>query len=232
MILLVDRLIKKDSKITNLTFYGLKNRLYFIDAYDPKSFELDGITIVENDPEQNVRQKIVALKGIWTGIAWKFYQCQVTTYTAEGVNTPLKVKVYKEKLMDIRETPKDFLNQRINVASMNILELKSYISRFSNSGAVKAINNLKVDLYQKFAFPLGNFVIVLIGLPFALMIKGRKGSTLVAFAIAVMIGFLYHVLCSVALAFGKGGFFPPILAAWIPPFLFIGAAISVIESHF
>jgi len=232
MVLLVDRLRKKQEKIKNLTFYGLQNRLYFIDTFDPDVNELKGVTIIEHDEQQNMKQKIVTLKGVWTGIAWKFYQCQITTFSETDINTPLKIKVYKEKLMDIKESPDDFLKQRLNVTSMNIRQLKSYIDRFSKSGAAKALNNMRVDLHQKIAYPFGNFVIVLLGLPFALMIRSRKGSAFVSIGIALILGFLYYVANAVSLAFGKSGLFPPILSAWATPLLFVIIAIIVIETDF
>lgn len=232
MVLLVDRMRKKKEKIKNLTFYGLKNRLYFIDTFDAEAQELRGITIIEHDEQQNMKQKIVALKGVWTGIAWKFYQCQITTFSNTDISTPLKIKVYKEKLMDIKESPNDFLRQRLNVTSMNIRQLKSYIDRFSKSGAAKALNNMRVDLHQKIAYPFGNFVIVLLGLPFALMIRSRKGSGFMAVGLALVLGFLYYVANAVFLAFGKGGLFPPVLSAWATPLLFTVVALVIIETDF
>jgi lipopolysaccharide export system permease protein len=232
MILLVDRMSKKKNKIKNLTFYGLKNRLYFIDTFDPDESELKGITIIEHDEAQNMKQKIVALKGVWTGIAWKFYQCQITTFNQSDIRTPLKIKVYKEKLMDIKESPEDFLKQRLNVNSMNIRQLRDYIGRFSKSGAKKALNNMRVDLHQKIAYPFGVFVIVLIGLPFALMIRSRKGSPFISLGIALILGFLYYVANAVSLAFGKSGLLPPIFSAWMTPVLFTIIALVVIETDF
>jgi len=232
MVLLVDRLRKKQEKIKNLTFYGLKNRLYFIDTFDADINELKGITIIEYDQQQNMQKKIVAWKGTWTGIAWKFYQCQITTFGNSDISSPLKIKVYKEKLMDIKESPEDFLKQRLNVSAMNIRQLKSYIDRFSKSGATKALNNMRVDLHQKIAYPFGTFVIVLIGLPFALMIRGRKGSTFASLGVALVLGFLYYVTNAVALALGKGGLLPPILSAWATPLLFTIVALVIIETDF
>lgn len=230
MILTADRLRKKDEKIKNLTFYGLKNRLYFIDAYSPVTRELEGITIIEHDQNQNIQQKIVALKGVWTGIAWKFYQCQITTFNPVNLTTPVKIKIYKEKLMDIQENPDDFLKQRLNVSSMNIRQLNAYISKFANSGAQKALQNLRVDLHQRIALPFGNFVIVLAGLPLAMMFRSRRGATFTALGLAVCIGFLYYVVNAVSLAFGKGGFFPPLMAAWVTPVLFSAVSLIVIET--
>ena len=232
MILEVDRLRKKREKIKNLTFYGLNSRLYFIDTFDPDQNELHGITIIEHDENQNIKEKTVALKGVWTGIAWKFYQCQVTIFNEDDISTPLKIKVYKEKLMDIKEDPDDFLKQRLNVTSMNIRQLNDYIDRFSKSGANKALNNMRVDLHQKIAYPFGNFVIVLIGLPFAMMIRSRKGSTFVSIGVALVVGFLYYVANAVSLAFGKSGLMPPLLSAWAAPLVFIITALIIIETDF
>ena len=232
IILEADRLKKNKATVKNLTFYGLKNRLYFVDSFNPNTHECEGITIITHDEQQNVQEKIVAYKGVWTGIAWKFFKCQVTFFDPQDLRTPLKIKVYEEKLMDINETPEDFYNQRLEVTSMNFRQLQEYIARFKNSGAVKAINNLRVDLYQKLAYPLGNFVIVLLGLPFALIMKSRKGATFSSLGVAVAIGFLYYVINAVALAFGKGGWLTPALAAWSTPMIFSAVAWGLIKSRF
>jgi lipopolysaccharide export system permease protein len=227
-----DKQKKEIEKVRDLTFYGFQNRLFYIDTFDPNTNEIHGITILEYDSNINLVEKTIALRGIWTGIAWKFFDCQITSYAEATITTPLKVKIYKEKLMEFQETPKDLLKQQMRVSSMNILELKSYLDRFSQSGAKTAINNLKVDFYHKMADPIGNFIIVLLGLPFALMVKARKGMTFVSFGIAIAIGFLYYVATALSLAFGKGGILPPIMAAWLVPVVFTGLAFYFIESNF
>ncbi len=222
--------IKPDIK--NLTFYGLKNRLYFVDTFNPNNFEIRGITIVGQDENQNIKEKIVAFRGTWTGIAWKFYQVQITSFDSARPNMPSDIKVFPEKLMDIKETPQDFLKQRLQVTAMNMKQLYSYISRFKTSGASRAINNLKVDFHQKIAFPAGNIVIVLAGLPFALMMGRRKAVTFTSIGIAIAIGFLFYVFNAVGLALGKGGAVPPILSAWLAPLLFLTAAAILIKKKF
>ncbi len=220
------------SKITNMTFYGLKNRLYFIDSFDPNTYELEGITIVGYDENQNIREKIVALKGKWAGIAWKFFTCHISEFEGTDMRVPVKVKIYDEKLMDIKETPQDFLRQNLNVSSMNIEQLYDYIQKFSNSGAVKALNNLRVDLHQKTTLPLSSIVLILVGLPFAMMTGRRKAVTFTSLGIAIIIGFLYYVSNAVGLALGKGGLFPPMLAAWMTPLVFIALAMYFIKVKF
>ncbi len=219
--------------IRNLTFYGLKNRLFFVDTFDPNTSELTGITIIGHDNNQNLVEKIVALKGKWTGIAWKFSNCQVTTYNGTSPNSPSSIKLFAEKLMDIKESPRDFLRQRMDISSMNLAQLRAYIKRFSSSGAVKTINNLEVDMHQKITLPLRNIFIVLIGLPFALMSVGkRKAMTFTSIAIALVIGFLYYVADAVGLALAKGEALAPWEGAWLTPALFTITALIIIFRKF
>ena len=222
---------KKKEPITNLTFYGLKNRLFFIDQYDPIDNTLKGVTIIGHDDQQQIKEKLVALTGKWTGIAWKFYKCQITSFTIPGDTTTETIAYVDEKLMDIKETPQDFLRQRLNINSMNIRELHRYIQRFSKSGAQKALNNMRVDFHQKIAFPFGNFIILLVGLPLALMTQRRKAMTFTSLGIAIGIGFLFYVTNAIGLALGKGGLFAPILAAWLAPLIFTALAFYLIKSR-
>jgi len=219
--------------IHNLTFYGMKNRLFFVDTFDPNNYDLTGITIIGHDHNQNLIEKIVGLKGVWTGIAWKFYNVQITDYNPSAPNAPSSVRIAPEKLMDIKETPKDFLRQRMDVNSMNLRQLHSYIKRFSGSGALKTLNNLRVDMHQKITFPLRNFIIVLIGLPFALMSVGkRKGQTFTSIAVALVIGFLYYVADAVGLALAKGEALLPWEGAWLTPIIFTLMGLFIILRNF
>ncbi len=232
IILRADTEEKKRDKIQNLTFYGLKNRLYFIDSFDPNNYDLEGITILGQDDRQNLQEKIIALKGKWTGIAWKFIQCHMTAYDPANPTAEEVVTFHEEKLMDIRETPKDFLRQRLDVNSMNIRQLYDYIDRFSNSGAAKALNNLRVDFHQKIAFPFSNIVIILVGLPLSLMTGRRKAMTFSSLGIAIAIGFLFYVFNAVGIALGKSEALDPMVAAWIAPAAFFSIAIFLIKTKF
>ncbi len=232
IILKADTAKKKQAIIKNLTFYGLKNRLYFIDSFNPNTYELEGITIIGQDNNQNITEKINALSGKWISIAWKFFQCQISTFDPQNINTIKEIKYYPEKLMDIKETPKDFLRQRLNVTSMNIRQLNEYIVRFSNSGASKALRNLSVDLHQKIAFPFANMAVILVGMPLALLTGRRKAFTFTSLGIAIAIGFFFYVINAVGLALGKGGFFPPMASAWLAPLIFFMLAMYLIERKF
>lgn len=217
--------------IHNLTFYGLNNRLYFIDTFNPNDNSLEGITILQQDKNQNLSAKIVALKGAWLKDRWKFQQCQIFYFDLSGQMND-KVEYFEEKIMDISETPEEFLRQRIQVSSMNIRQLKEYIYRFSDSGATTILNNLRVDLHQRIAYPFSNLIIMFVGMPFALMTKRRKGMTFTTLGICVCIGFFYYVINAIGLALGKGGIFTPVLSAWLANIAFsFLASYLIIKIH-
>lgn len=227
----IDASKKKQPVIHNLTFYGMHNRLYFIDSFDPNTSTLNGITIITFENNQNIKEKIVALEGTWTGIMWKFKQCNITPFKQTETG-PTRILVYDEKLMDIKETPQDFIKQRQHVNYMNIKELRSYIERFANSGAARAVDSLRVDLHAKIAYPFTTIIILLVGLPLVMISGKRQAQTFTALGIAVLIGFLYYVANAIGLAMGKGDILPPYVAAWLAPAFFALTAFYIIRTKF
>lgn len=201
---------KKQEAINNLSMYGLKNRLFFINKFIPHTNTIEGITVLEHDEHQNITKKIVANKGIYQDGLWTFYQCITYNFDKNGqiMQEPL---YFEEEIMTIPETPQDFLTQRQRVDFMTIAQIDDYIWKLSKSGATTVIRNLKVDLYQRFTFPLTTVIIVLLGIPFSLMLK-KRATGLASIGLSIMVGFLYYVLNAISIALGKAGILMPLLA--------------------
>ena len=100
---------------------------------------------------------------------------------------------------------------------MSYRELKRYIKLFK-MGSTKSLNRLKVDLCYRISFPFINFIIILIGAPFALHI--RRGGALTGIGISIIIALFYYAFSAITLAFGKAGMLPPIVAAWLGNIVF------------
>ena len=223
---------EKPAVIKYIFFYGTNNKLFFIDAFDPSTKTLSGLTVIGQDQQQRMNEKITAYKAEWTGDGWKLFNCQIATYDPDDPTVTHEVQFFKEKTFAFGETPDDMMKQRQNVSAMNIRQTKAYIKRFKASGAVAALNNLKVDLHQKIAYPFACIVIIFVGLPFALVTGRRKGLTFASVGIALAIGFLFYVVNAVGLALGKGGALTPFMAAWLAPVLFTAAGVYFIKKMF
>jgi lipopolysaccharide export system permease protein len=202
---------KGQETINNLSLYGLKNRLFFVNKFYLADNTLVGIVVLEHDEKQNVIKKIVAKKGVYNKELWRFYQC-ITYEFDENGRMKAEPTYSDEEIMPFTDTPQEFLNQRQSPELMTISELDNYIWKLSKSGANTVIRNLKVDLYQRFTFPLTSLIMIMLGIPFSLKIK-KRAAGLSSFGLLLAIGFLYYVLNAVSIALGKAGLLPPLLSA-------------------
>lgn len=217
---------KEQESIVNLSIYGLKNRLFFINKFIIADNKMEGITILEHDESANLRKKIVASSGEYKNGLWHFYEC--ITYFFDKDNRLKGSPIYlPEQLMDITETPKDFLKQRQKPEFMSVAQLNDYILKLSQSKATAVIRNLKVDLYQRIFMPLTSLVIVIVGIPFSFIMR-KRATGLSSLGIAIMVGFLYYVVNALSVAFGKAGFMPPILAVSLSHIIFLGLGLYLI----
>jgi lipopolysaccharide export system permease protein len=218
---------KTQETVTNLSIYGLKNRLFFINKFEVLENKMEGVTILEQDDLTNVRKKIVASYGIYKDGLWHFYEC-ITYFFGEDGRVKGEPSYFPEQLMDITESPRDFLKQRQKPEFMTVAQLNDYILKLSMSKAQAVVRNLKIDLYQRFFMPLTSLVILIVGIPFSLVMH-RRATGLSSLGIAIMVGFLYYVVNAISIAFGKGGLFPPILAVSLSHILFLSFGLYLIR---
>ncbi len=219
---------KKEEVITNLSMYGLRNRLFFINKFSLATNTMEGINILEHDEHQNITKKIVANKGLYSDNLWKFYQSITYNFDINGqvIQEP---QYAEEEIMTIPETPHDFVAQRQRSDFMTIAELEDYIWKLSRSGATTVIRNLKVDLYQRLVSPFTSLIMIFIGIPFSMMIK-KRATALSSFGLCILVGFLYYVLNAVSIAFGKGGVLMPILSASLSHIVAIVFSLRLIST--
>ncbi len=219
---------KKSETIINLSMYGLKNRLYFVNRFYPDKNVMEGIVILEHDEKQNITKKIVANKGVYEDGLWKFYQSMTYNYNENGqiIDEP---QYFEEEIMVIPEKPGEFLNQRQRPDFMTIAQLDEYLWKLSKSGATTVIRNLKVDLYQRFTAPLTVIVSILLGIPFSLRMK-KRATGLSSVGLSIIVGFLYYVLSAVGIALGKAGILMPILSVSLSHILGLTTALYLIKN--
>jgi lipopolysaccharide export system permease protein len=130
--------------------------------------------------------------------------------------------------MTISETPKDFLTQRQRPDIMTTSQLQDYLWKLSKSGAKSVIKRIKVELYQRFALPFTNIVIILLGIPFALKMQ-KRATGIASLGISIIMGFLYYVLNAVSIALGMAGKLPPFLAAFLSHIIAFSFSIYMIS---
>lgn len=207
--------VSKEAVLNNLTFYGLENRLFFINSFDAKNGSMEGITILEHDRLQNLTAKITAKRGLYKDKLWIFYECTRLNFDLEG-HISENSAYSEEGIMEISETPQDFLQQRKRAELMSSNQLKDYIRKLKKSGASGAVKSLLIDLYQRYASAFTTLALMLLGIPFSFVIR-KRANIFTSLVTAFAMSFLYYVLNGISLAIGKAGFLLPSLSCWLVP---------------
>jgi lipopolysaccharide export system permease protein len=114
--------------------------------------------------------------------------------------------------------PEELVTFEKSYADMGFRELGHYISGLEKDGY--NTDRYRVELYSRISFPLVSFIMVLVGIPFALR-AGRHGGIAAGVALSVVIGFSYWIIFGVTKSLGQSGVLPPIIAAAFPDILFV-----------
>jgi len=208
---------EKNTILNDVAIYGQDNRLIYIKEFDVLKRKLNEIIIFEHDSLNNPTSKIVAKTGKWEKNKWVFSDCIIYHLRRDGelIGKPL---AYPKKIMEIKETPKDFYQGQFQAELMNFSKLLEYVIKFYKVDK-KIARRLAVDLYYKTSFPFISFIVILLGVGFGL--SSRKGGAIWGIGTSVAIGLVYYAVLAISLALGKGGWMPPILAAWNANIIFL-----------
>ena len=117
---------------------------------------------------------------------------------------------------EIHEDPGYFTKEEKQAQEMNFGQLDRYIADLRQSGFDTV--RLRVQLWQKLAYPLIAVVMAVLAIPFALLM-GRRGS-LTGIAVAIAVALAYFVVDGLFGAMGNVNYLPAALAAWSSDILF------------
>ena len=116
----------------------------------------------------------------------------------------------------------DFINVKEDYEEMNFFELRNHINLMRQRGT-EGIRRYEVEMHQRMAQPAAILILTLIGA--ALSSRKIKGGMGMHLGFGITIGFSYVLVGQIGKALGVNGVVSPMLAAWIPNFLYTLMAI-------
>ncbi|MFQ5780043.1 MAG: LptF/LptG family permease, partial [Nitrospiria bacterium] len=108
---------------------------------------------------------------------------------------------------------------------MTYQKLRSYINQLKTDGF--DATRYQVDLRAKEAFPFVNFMMILLGVPFALK-DSRSAGLARGVVVSLGVAFFYWLVFSVTISLGHIGALPPWLAAWSANLLLLTIGIYLV----
>jgi lipopolysaccharide export system permease protein len=210
----IQRLSKAETgERADVTYLGVGGRIYYMRLYVIPERRMHEVTVQEFQHGELIR-RIDAAEASWDGRRWVFSSGYLRTFDRGGEE---HAKPFDRLALDeINERPESFARESRRPDEMNFVELRNHVMKLRASGA--RVANYLVDLHMKLAFPLINFIVILIGAPIATRLRARSAA--IGFGFSVSISFLYYAFMQSGKALGHNGALPPYLAAWMGDIVF------------
>jgi lipopolysaccharide export system permease protein len=213
--------------IENVASVTSGNRMLYARELIPSTKSLYDIVILEHSDSLQLKRKLTAKRGVYSDKIWTLYDIVEYSLDSQGdiIDKPLN---FKSKIININETPNDFVKQHTQPEFMSSKQLKDYMKNTTLTG-YRISNRLLMDYHKKFAQPLMCFIMLLVAAPLSLRYK-REG-TMISLGMGVMIIAIYYFLVAVSTALGKGGVLPPPAAAWLPNLTYFFVGIYLLRKN-
>lgn len=201
-------------------YSGEDNKFYHIKFIDPRKGIVTGLTIYEFMPDYSVKSRIDAPRAVWQKNKWHLFDGSIKLFKPNS----FEQIDFDSLILNLSETPLDFVKESKPTMAMGFPEFKRYISKMQRSG--EDVTKQMVDLYTRLSFPFMNLIVILLGFPLAS--KVRNIGFIIGFAIALFVSFMYWGLMQLAKALGQANRLSPIIASVLPNIVFLVAATVLI----
>jgi lipopolysaccharide export system permease protein len=195
-------------------WYRGEEAIYNIVFFSHRTDSLHGVTLYYFDDDFHLSKRIDAKNAQWHNNQWVFREVVTRNFKRDKT---LTTSFQQQAVIPLKETPDTFKQKIRKPEEMSYRELKEYIAKTTREGY--DITKYLADMYAKISSPFINFIISLLGIPFAIRL-GRHGGFALGVTFSFVIGFTYWVFFNICLALGHGGALPPFISAWIANLIF------------
>ncbi|MGL5878152.1 MAG: LptF/LptG family permease [Xenococcaceae cyanobacterium] len=201
----------------------IMSRLFYAEEFDGE--QMLGLTILDRS-SAGVNRIITSRSATWN-IAkntWDFFNGTIYLIAPDG--SYRNIVRFKHQQLALPEAPLD-LAKKPKYDEMNLLQAQEYLKILqSGDDDNKEIRKVRVRIQEKMALP---FVCLVFGLAgAALGMTPQNTGKATGFGICIVLIFSYYLLEFLTTSMGIWGVLPPFLAAWLPNFLGLGAALFLI----
>jgi lipopolysaccharide export system permease protein len=199
-------------------------RSFYARRFDGR--KMQGLTILDFS-QGTIQQVLSAESAVWVPDLNVWNLENGTTYLIGNDGSYRNILRFDRQQLRLPRAPLDFANEKRNSAEMNISELGNYIELVRASGNFKEVKKLEVSLQQKYAIPFICVVFALVGS--TLGMRPQRTSAARGFGLSILIIFGYYLLLFICGALGQVEFLTPIMAAWLPNIIGMGAGLFLLS---
>jgi LPS export ABC transporter permease LptG/LPS export ABC transporter permease LptF len=217
--------------VANRNWLAGVDRVYYFIAFDPDRRVLHRLSVFETatEPFRMVRHTFTdratapassahAQASDTTLVPWQAERGWIQEFESTTSGGSSRETFQRRPLL--LATPETFGGDRVDAELMTFGQLRDHVRRLGASGF--SVDQERLSLYRKVAFPLGTVVMTLLAVPFAVT-TGRRGA-LYGIGLAIVLAVLHAGAETVFGFLGSAGTLPAPLAAWATNILFAAGA--------
>jgi lipopolysaccharide export system permease protein len=196
-------------------WYRSRSLIYNLRTFDPKKNIIYGMAIYTFDELFNLVQVVDAERAVHAADGWRLKDGSITVFAPDD-SSPM-TQGFKEKKLDLSESPQDFTEVEREVDGLRLKELYRYVQKSRQAGADTKSNEVK--FHSRISLSFVPLVMCVLAFPFA--VRGRReGGVAKDLGLCLVFTFFYWLFYSIGLSLGSNGALPPWLAAWLPSGIF------------
>jgi lipopolysaccharide export system permease protein len=202
---------------------SVMSRLFYAEQFDGE--KMTGLTILDRS-EAGVNRIITSRSATWnlSKNIWDFFNGTIYSIAADG--SYRNIVRFQHQQLALPSAPLD-IAKKPKYDEMNLVQAQEYLDILQASdNDDKEIRKVKVRIQEKMALPFVCLVFGLVGAALGMAPQNTGKAT--GFGICVVLIFSYYLLEFITTSMGIWGVLPPFLAAWLPNFLGLGAALLLI----
>ncbi len=205
---------------TNAQHRQIKPNFYFYVEYFGYGDSIGGGVSLEQYENNKLKSKLHSKKLKWN---YERKKWRLEDYLIRDYLNDTTEKITKGKFLDttIEFNPEDFFIHNDDVQSFNINELDDFIAKETMRGASN-IDFYITEKYRRWASPFATFILTIIGV--CVSSKKSRGGVGLNLGIGIFLSFIYLFVIQYFNTYGATGQIYPMLAVWIPNFIFMGVA--------
>lgn len=205
--------LDRKTRYHDLTAVGRDGMFFTAATLDVEESVLENV-ILDWTRDGRPQSQIHAPRADWQGDRWVFRNGMERFFTPDGLGLASQ-KPFTYREVRTRMSPLDLAPVEERTDNLGYKPLKRHVRRLKALGV--PTRKLEVEMHMKLAIPWANFIVVLLGIPFAFQKEGGKVKA-VGFALGV--AFFYFGMLQVGRALGQKPWCPPWLGAWMTNILF------------
>ncbi|MES2617770.1 MAG: LptF/LptG family permease [Bacteroidota bacterium] len=198
----------------------IKPNTYFFIEYFGYADSIGGGVTLEYYENNLLKSRLYSKRISWNRPKqkWRLEDYMIRDFKADK-NENITTGKFLDTLIEFN--PADFFRHSDDVQAFDLKELNAYIDQERKRGAPD-VAFYETDKYRRYASPFATFILTIIGV--CVSSRKSRGGVGLNLGVGILISFLYLFVIQYFTTYGAMDIIPPMLAVWIPNFIFIGVA--------